>query len=105
MDWYSDSLLGTTAQAREEALSKIPPELVVMLSNQKAETAKASAQCRLPAELMDIVLDDFKAKKEELPMSVEEAIQHRAKLMYERAQYHERVDGNWLGRTYECVEE
>ena len=103
MNWYNDALLGTTPAARKEALSKLPPELVLLITENEEDIAYASAGCRLPAELMEMVYESFKEGKRELQMTFEEANEHRAKLLKERDKFHRKIDRDWRNKCYCCV--
>ena len=103
MNWFNDALLGTTPAARKEALSRLPPELVLLLTQNEESIGQASADCRLPAELMDMVFEWFAEGKKEQLMTHEEANEHRVRLMRERREFHEIVDRDWRRKRYGCV--
>ncbi|KAF1849209.1 uncharacterized protein K460DRAFT_305120 [Cucurbitaria berberidis CBS 394.84] len=104
MTWYADSLLGSTPSARIAALSILPPELVALLVQHGLNRAEASENCRLPAELMDMVKEYFEQGQNGLPMSVEEAMEHRTKLMQERGAFHRTAEGRWQEQSYNFCE-
>ncbi|CAO2652066.1 Nn.00g003490.m01.CDS01 [Neocucurbitaria sp. VM-36] len=104
MTWYVDSLLGSKPTARTEALSKLPPELVALLAQHGVSGAESTETGKLPAELMDMVKQYFEEGKEALPMSVEEAREHRAKLMKERSAFQETAESGWQEHSYSFCE-
>ncbi|KAJ4376011.1 hypothetical protein N0V83_001291 [Neocucurbitaria cava] len=104
MTWYVDSLLGSTSSARDEALSKLPPELVALLEQHAVTGAESTGNAKLPAELMIMVKEYFEAGKEALPMTFEEAREHRAKLMAERGAFVKTAEGGWQQHSYSFCE-
>jgi hypothetical protein len=104
MTWYVDALVGSDANAREEALSKLPPELVNLLADKGLINVTTNINSRLPVELMDIVRDYFNEEKSQLPMSVEEANEHRARLMQERSAFVKTTESGWQESTYSFCE-
>lgn len=103
MSWYVDSLLGSTSPARYEALSKLPHELVALLVEKGVDAVEAR-NGKLPAELMDMVRGYFDEIKETLPMSAEEAREHRASLMKERRAYQQVSALEWQQQSYSFCE-
>jgi hypothetical protein len=104
MDWYVDSLLGLDDKTRQEALSKLPPELITLLAEKGFAGASASREARLPEELMDYVRQYFDDNKHSLPMSSQEASEHREKLMQERGAFVQKSERSWREQTYSFCE-
>jgi hypothetical protein len=104
MTWYVDALLGSSVKARGEALSKLPPELVDLLAEKGATSVTMNINGRLPVELMDAVRGYFDEDKLQLPMSVEEANDHRANLMRERSAFVKTTEEGWAQATYNFCE-
>ena len=114
MTWYAESLLGTTPDARKEALAKLPAELVTLLREKglnfdatKEEMVGDVVMCenpKLPEELMEMVREYFDANGHAMPMSVEEAREHRAKLMRERSAFQQTAEDGWQNHKYSFCE-
>ncbi|KAF2126696.1 hypothetical protein P153DRAFT_368765 [Dothidotthia symphoricarpi CBS 119687] len=107
MDWWADSVLGSTPESRAEAMSKLPPELVALLEQKGLDASRPEADGenpRLPQELMDMVREHFDADADTLPMSMQEAREHRAKLMQERSAFHDTAEKGWQQHTYSFCE-
>jgi hypothetical protein len=104
LSWYVDSLLGSTDAARHEAVSKLPPDLVNLLAEKGVTKVAPNANSRLPEELMDVVRDYFDEDKFQLPMTVEEANEHRKKLMQERSAFVKTTESGWQHATYSFCE-
>jgi septum formation topological specificity factor MinE len=104
MTWYVDALFGSSGKAREEALSKLPAELLILLAEKGLTDVAANTNSRLSEELMDVVRDYFDADKYQLPMSVDEANEHRAKLMKERGAFVKTTESGWQQQTYSFCE-
>ncbi|KAE9972274.1 hypothetical protein BLS_004099 [Venturia inaequalis] len=99
MDWWLDSVLGETTESRKEALSKLPAELL-MLMKEKGLHAEALPEAKLPQELMALTTQYFNADGEGLLMSLEEAKEHRLKLMAERSAFVETADDGYHQHSY-----
>jgi hypothetical protein len=104
MDWYVDSLLGSNAKTRQEALGKLPPDLINLLAEKGLASASATMEGRLPEELMDYVRKYFDEDKYSLPMTSEEAHKHRNKLMQERGAFVRKSEEGWRSQTYNFCE-
>jgi hypothetical protein len=104
MTWFTDSVLGAR---REEALAKIPAELVSLMHGKGLNSNDAvmlGEKAKLPAEMLDMVKEYFGPEKQHLPMSVEEAREHREKLMQERSAYVKTSENDWYGENYNFCE-
>ena len=104
MTWYKDALLGSDGSEIETALSELPPDLVNLLAEQGLPGSNDDRETKLPQELMDCVRDYFYEDKHSLPMSVEEANEHRAKLMEERGAFVKKSGDAWQSQTYSFCE-
>lgn len=103
MDWYIDSLLGSTPEGRSEALDNLPPELVTLLQkNQEGFEGKVNP--KLPAEMMEMVKEYFEAATKDMPMGVEEAREHRQRLMRERTAFIKTAEEGWRDNSYSFCE-
>jgi hypothetical protein len=106
MSWYIESLLGTSPETRKEALTKLPTELVNLLESKGISEASGSdgENPRLPEELMEMVRKYFDAESDAMPMTLEEAREHRANLMRERSAFQEKPDHGWENHRYNFCE-
>lgn len=109
MSWYAESVFGSTKESREDGLKKLPVELINLLQDKgilssEEGTIKLKENARLPEELMDMVRAHFKADEQQMPMSVEEAHEHRRNLMAERTAFVDSADKEWSGHTYNFCE-
>jgi hypothetical protein len=115
MSWYSENLLGTSTESKKEALGKMPAEVVSLLQERGLSEGVASGEgsgiadmvgenAKLPAELMEMVKGYVDAEGHALPMGVEEAKEHREKLMVERGAFAESARKEWKGRSYNFCE-
>jgi hypothetical protein len=107
MSWYAENLLGTTPEARKEALAKLPAELVAILQERgliSNNGVDLSTNATLPAELLDMVRGYVNAEGHALPMGIEEAREHRLKLMAERTVHARSAAIDWSSRTYSFCE-
>jgi hypothetical protein len=107
MSWYIEALLGTTPEARKEALSKLPAELMALLQEKdlgaKSGTAESvvGGNAKLPEELMDMVREWFVREPADVPMGIEEAWQHRVELMEERKAFVQEAENGWQSEAYD----
>jgi hypothetical protein len=106
MSWYIESLLGTSPEARKEALTKLPAELVALLQEKGLPEVDGlpAGNAKLPEELMDMVRKYFDEEGEAMPMGLEEAREHREKLMQERGVHHQAAEREWQSNTYNFCE-
>ncbi|KAF2026477.1 hypothetical protein EK21DRAFT_74167 [Setomelanomma holmii] len=110
MTWYAESLLGSAPDTRKEALAKLPAELITLLQENGLQSSlpdqdvAMSDNPRLPEELMDMVREYFEKNGQDMPMSVEEARQHRAKLMEERGAFVKTAEKGWQRHSYSFCE-
>ena len=104
MTWYADELLGYTSTARKDALSKLPPNLINLLSEEGLDKAEANENGVLPLEIMNMVREYFDGANQTLPMTVADAKKHRAKLMQERSAFQQTAESGWQEHTYSFCE-
>jgi hypothetical protein len=110
MSWYAEALLGRTPEAQRANLTKLPAEVIALLQEKGfgpaefGEGIALSDGLRLPAELMDIVRDYFNADGAAMPMSIEEAREHREKLMAERGAFRDTAGEGWHAHSYSFCE-
>ncbi|KAF5680020.1 hypothetical protein FHETE_562 [Fusarium heterosporum] len=102
--WMEQAFQGLTTQDAE----KIPSAVANLLSQSapghsiSALDAATRGGGSLPGELMNMVKEE--AAKIEGPMSLEEAKEHRLKLMDERTQFQSQVESEWESETYNFCE-
>jgi hypothetical protein len=110
MSWYAENLLGTTPDSHKEVLAKMPAEVVSLLQERGLNGASIEdnvdlhGNAKLPAELMELVRGYVDAEGHALPMSVDEAQEHRSKLMVERGAFVESARKDWRQRSYNFCE-
>lgn len=104
MDWYLDSLLGSSDKTRQEALSKLPPDLINLLAEKGLASPSVTTEGRLPEELMNYVREYFEEAKHSLPMGLQEASEHRKRLMQERGAFVQTAEKGWRRATYSFCE-
>ena len=85
MSWYTESIFGSSESAQQDALEELPPDIVELLVELGWPGLTNNRECRLPEELMDFVRAYLKQDKFALPMTVQEANEHRLNLMRERS--------------------
>lgn len=104
-DWWSDRAFGAL-KANDGTL---PAEITQLLlerglgGSQLAEamSAKEAKGAKLPVELMEMVRKEL---GDALPMTREEAEEHRLKLMQARSSFQEEARGNWESVEYSFCE-
>jgi hypothetical protein len=109
MSWYAENLLGSTTEERKEALAKMPAEVVALLQERGLDGASGAnvqiaENAKLPAELMEMVRGYVDAEGHALPMGIEDAREHREKLMVERGAFVESAREEWRSRNYNFCE-
>jgi hypothetical protein len=106
MDWWMDSVLGSTPEARREALSKMPAELVALMKEKglDADVSTATFEPKFPHELMEMTREYFNADRTTLPMGLEEAKEHRLRLMAERSAFVKTAENGYQQHTYSFCE-
>jgi hypothetical protein len=105
MDWWLDSVLGKTTESRTAAISKLPVELVALLQEKGMDLDTfAAKEGKLAPELMETVREYFNAGEHSLLMRVEEAKEHRTKLMEARSAFVTTAEQEWHDHTYSFCE-
>ena len=104
-DWWFDAIFGDTPQSRDAVMAKLPAEVVSLLKENGIPSTKSGAeQGTLPPELMEMVHEHFKADAAMLLMGLEEAKEHRKKLMVVRGAFVKTAEKGWQGHTYSFCE-
>lgn len=105
-DWWLESVFGSSNEDRGAAISKLPAELVSLLREKGlvGNEGPVHSGGRLPNELMDIVRKHFEANADALPMTLEEAKEHRKKLMEERSGFVRDSNSSWHEHYYNFCE-
>lgn len=104
MNWYTDSVFGPDSPARKEVLEKLPPDVIQLLAEAGKLDVPIDREFTLPEELREYVRGYMKEDRSELPMTVEEAEEHRLKLMQERSAFVKNVDERSQSYTYSFCE-
>ncbi|RYP69563.1 hypothetical protein DL771_006078 [Monosporascus sp. 5C6A] len=105
-DWWAESALGTSREARQEALSKLPAELVRLLQDsgvidqQDAEKVVSSSGGKMPPEVFDMLREHFEVNL----MSGDEAKDHRKNLMKARTSFRDETNEEWNRQEYSFCE-
>ncbi|EUC33067.1 hypothetical protein COCCADRAFT_97087 [Bipolaris zeicola 26-R-13] len=104
MSWYTESIFGSSEPAQQATLEELPPDIVELLVELGWPGLTNNRECRLPEELMDFVRAYLKQDKFALPMTVQEANEHRLKLMRERSAFVKKSEEGWQRQTYSFCE-
>lgn len=103
--WWVESVLGSTEETKKQSMSKLPAEIVALLAEKGLNAEGATlGDSKLPPELMEMVRKHFEADGDALPMSPEEAKEHREKLMQERSAYARTAERGWQTHSYSFCE-
>lgn len=109
-DWYMESLLGDSGEERRGALKKLPAELVTllqkneMIGNGEREHLETSENPKLNAELLKMVREYLEVGGKSMLMGIEEAKEHRGKLMQERTAFVKTAEMGWRDNSYSFCE-
>ncbi|KAI0021677.1 hypothetical protein F4780DRAFT_778460 [Xylariomycetidae sp. FL0641] len=102
MSWWMDAAFG---KARKEALAKLPVEIASLIQERGLDAdAVAEKEGKLPPELTKMVRDYFDADAGALPMTRQEAEQHRLELMKERGAFVRNTETAWQAHAYSFCE-
>ncbi|KAI1089855.1 hypothetical protein F5B19DRAFT_484951 [Rostrohypoxylon terebratum] len=102
LDWFLNAL-GSTNESLQAALEKFPAELVALMKEKGLVPNVSTANGgRLPPELMKMVRENFDANT--MPMSQEEAKEHRIRLMKARSGFVMMAEKGWLQHSYSFCE-
>ncbi|KAF7952592.1 uncharacterized protein EAE97_002089 [Botrytis byssoidea] len=104
LDWWVDSVSGTTPAARKATMSKLPAELVMLLNENGSNAATSAKDMKLSPELMEMVREHFNTGGDSLLMGIEEAKEHRLKLMEERGSFVRAAGEEWHNSGYNFCE-
>jgi hypothetical protein len=104
-NWWRESIFGGSKEKQAEAISKMPAEIVELMKERLSGDGTAMAMPgKLPVELMQMVHEHFHAEKHTLPMNLEEAKEHRLKLMEERGAFVQTAKASWHNHSYNFCE-
>ncbi|ATZ53930.1 hypothetical protein BCIN_09g06840 [Botrytis cinerea B05.10] len=104
LDWWADSVFGNTPEARRAAMSKLPAELVMLLKESGLNTDTSTKDMKFSPELMEMVREYFNDNDNPLLMGIEEAKEHRLKLMEERGAFVTTTGEAWHNTGYNFCE-
>lgn len=106
MSWWLDSLLGSSKASKNEALAKLPPEIVALLHDKGLAVggSQTKGNTTLPAEVMEMVRTWFGDDEEAMPMRDDEAREHRVGLMRERSAFLVKAEEGWQRHSYSFCE-
>jgi hypothetical protein len=105
MSWWLDSILGKSQASRDAALEKLPAEILALMKEKGLSgDVQTAEEAKLPPELMEMVRDHFNVDGDALPMSEEEAKEHRLALMKERGAYVKTSESWWQRHSYSFCE-
>ncbi|KAH6625493.1 hypothetical protein C7974DRAFT_202254 [Boeremia exigua] len=101
LSWWTESLVGTTTDGKESS-TELPLEIVKLLQEKGAQVPPSNGAGSLPEELLAMVREHVSS--DDLPMSLEEAKEHRLNLMKERSAHAEDAEESWQQHTYSFCE-
>jgi hypothetical protein len=104
MSWWAESILQGKTKAQKEPLSKRPSDLLISLQDQAMSADGTPIDRTLPQELIEMTQEFIDADSHMLPMSIEEAIEHRASLMKERSAFVADAEFSWNNESYNFCE-
>ena len=101
-DWWLES----TFRGAGSDVS-MPPEIAQLMSERVSDgelldVLKLSREMRLPAEIVRMVREEM--AEDQLPMGLEEAREHRRKLMQERSGFQQTANRDWKEEEYSFCE-
>ncbi len=104
LSWWTESLLDKKMEASStwEPSTDLPPEIVNLLQEHGAQLPSSTCEGKLPEELMAMVRE--KIPIDALPMSLEEAKEHRLNLMKERSNHVAVSESAWQRHSYNFCE-
>lgn len=101
MSWWAVSL-AASRNSKAEAKTELPSEIADLLQENGANLPPSAGEVKLPEEFMEMIRAGL--SKNALPMSLEEAKEHRVKLMEERNAHMEKSEDAWQARSYSFCE-
>ncbi|KAK7745088.1 hypothetical protein SLS53_003323 [Cytospora paraplurivora] len=99
-DWWTESVFGKSEDSQKSSVEKLPAEVVQLLREKGVALPGNDKGASLPPELVDIVRQEFGCPT----ISLEEAKEHRLKLMEERSAGNGRNVGGWRSASYNFCE-
>lgn len=101
-DWWAESTFGRSADSLRSAADKLPAEVLQLLGEKGVvlEDDGSEKTFALPPELLDVVRDQFSLDT----MSLQEARDHRLRLMEERTAHQGTAQETWARTTYSFCE-
>jgi hypothetical protein len=109
-DWWAEATLGFTPEMREEAFSKLPPDILSLIEENSGSTSSSYTTLaggvagKLPAELAEMVRKYFREDPDGSLIGKEEANNHRLKLMEERSRFVRTSEQGWQANRYSFCE-
>lgn len=97
-------MFGDTPEARKASMLELPAELVMLLNENGLNAATSAKDMKLSPELMEMVRKHFKTGGDPLLMGMEEAKEHRLKLMEERGSFVRAAGQKWHDSGYNFCE-
>lgn len=104
-DWWTKAVFGSSADEQKSAAAKFPAEVTTLLREKGIKLPEMGMEKPqvLPAELMDMVRSEYNDNLGTL--SLEEARNHRLKLMEERTTYRGELLGRPMTKRYNFRED
>lgn len=91
-------------------MQKLPAEVLALLKERNVRVDCPEEELKLLPEVMDIMRGYFNGEKDgqkengELPMTIEEAKEHRVGLMNERGAFVKKSEDGWRQHSYSSCE-
>ncbi|KAJ4354947.1 hypothetical protein N0V95_003356 [Ascochyta clinopodiicola] len=98
MSWWAESLLDHMSKPHDESTSELPHELVRLLQENDLQLPSSTDKVWTAEEVITFLRD--KLPKDALPMTLEEAKEHRLNLMKERSAFGEISEAYWQTHEY-----
>lgn len=99
-DWWTGSAFGETKDSRASAASQLPPHVVQIFREKGIALPDSGSKAKLPPELLDMVDEEFDLST----LSLEQAKEHRLKLMEDRTARRREALETWNQTTYDFGE-
>ncbi|KAK7741270.1 hypothetical protein SLS63_000823 [Diaporthe eres] len=99
-DWWTGSAFGETKDSRASTASHLPPHIVQILREKGIALPDNGSRAKLPPELLAMVDEEFDLST----LSLEQAKEHRLKLMEERTALRGEALETWNQTTYDLGE-
>ncbi|KAG6361951.1 hypothetical protein INS49_010180 [Diaporthe citri] len=99
-DWWTGSAFGETKDSRASTAGHLPPYIVQVLREKGISLPDNGSRAKLPAELLAMVDEEFGLST----LNLEQAEEHRLKLMEERTALHGEILETWNQTTYDLSE-